>query len=58
MTGPGKVRLWQQFGVEYAYLDIVSLVIITAFSEKPVVYYTVNIELVEKWVAVLFHVSA
>lgn len=40
-------------GVEKTYLDIVTLVIITAFAEQPVMYNTMNVKLVEKWVAVL-----
>ena len=37
----------------WTYLDIVTLVVITTFSEKSVVYDTVDIELVEKRVTVL-----
>lgn len=35
------------------YLDIVTLVIITAFAEKSVVYNTVDVKLVKKWITVL-----
>jgi hypothetical protein len=36
-----------------AYLHIVALVVVTAFTEEPVMYHAVNVELVQQWVAVL-----
>lgn len=39
-------RLW-------TYLDIVALMVVAAFAEESVVYNTVNVKLVQKWVAIL-----
>ena len=36
-----------------AYLDIVSLVVVTAFAEEPVVNDTVDVKLIEERIAVL-----
>ena len=35
------------------YLDIVTLVVVTAFAEQSVVYNAVDIKLVKKWITVL-----
>jgi hypothetical protein len=36
-----------------AYLDVVSLVVVTTFTEEPVVHNTVDVELIEQRVTVL-----
>jgi hypothetical protein len=49
-----RVRNLQFLGIAYnTYLDIVALMVITTFTEQAVMHYTVNVELVEKWIAVL-----
>lgn len=39
--------------IEWTYLDIVTLVVVTAFAEQAMMYDTVNVKLVEKWIAIL-----
>jgi hypothetical protein len=39
--------------VWWSYLDVVALVVVTAFTEESVVHDIVNVELIQKWVAVL-----
>lgn len=41
-----------------AYLDVVTLVIVTAFTEKSVMYNTVDVELIKEWVTVLMYLLA
>lgn len=42
----------------YTHLDIVSLMVVAAFPEQPVVHDVVDIKLVKQWIAVLLsHVS-
>ncbi len=36
-----------------SYLDVIALVVVTAFAEKSVMYNTVDVELVEKRITVL-----
>lgn len=54
MTGPAQIRSTQQnYATVGAYLDIVSLVVVTTFAEEPVVNDTVDVELIEERIAVL-----
>lgn len=43
-------RRYQQ---HLTYLDVVALVVITAFSKKPMCYYMVDIQLIEDRVGIL-----
>lgn len=38
------------------YLDIIALVVIAALTEESVMYYTVDVKLIEQWVAILSRV--
>lgn len=41
-----------------SYLHIIALMIVTAFTEKPMVYNTVDVKLIQEGVAILVSVSA
>jgi hypothetical protein len=39
--------------IHMAYLDVVSLVVVTTFTEEPMVHNTVDVELIQQRIAVL-----
>lgn len=53
MTGPASVSGCPGRVPHNAYLDIIALVVVTAFTEESVVHNAVDIELIEERVAVL-----
>lgn len=46
------VWAWVWIGLT-TYLDVVTLVVVATFAEETVVYNTVNVQLVQQWVAIL-----
>ena len=51
------VRIMKSTYSEQIYLDIVSLMVVAAFTEQSVMNYTMNVQLIKEWVTVLENVS-